>query len=309
VRHAALFILMAIGYAGPCVAQGQLSECGVAISRGSGSEAKFIDCAREGTARYQDRTFAIQDGYRMIGSDFPAMGEHWINISLLFDGEFDPERPEVLNYIVISGEPKLLGVAYAMPLLGGESAPDWPTSGAWHDHYRTLDDETTAPEHHLSGEARNHGRLSMLHAWIWADNPEGVFAADNWSIPYLRLGIPPPDVSPGAAARALSLLSAGAVHFMGSIEGVAAPSPDEKLLIEIALADATAEVDRVIRNRDAAALNVVDTARLSEVWSRLWNAIGNSIDDEALSRFCPESDDREQDNAMSTWAVNCGIGE
>ena len=110
------------------------------------SVAAFIESARAATTKYQDRSVAIADGYRQIGTDFPAMGEHWINIGLLFDGKFDPAHPEVLTYVIVSGKPRLLGVAYVLPLLPGEFAPDWPASKeAWHDHFRTLEDETVQP--------------------------------------------------------------------------------------------------------------------------------------------------------------------
>ena len=55
----------------------------------------FIESARLATAKYQDRSVAIGEGYRQIGSDFPAMGEHWINIGLLFDGKIDAAHPEM----------------------------------------------------------------------------------------------------------------------------------------------------------------------------------------------------------------------
>src|SRR5215469_592983 len=103
----------------------------------------FQECARAATRKYQDQKIAILDGYQRIGRDFPAMGEHWINTALLFDGKLDVARPEVLSYINVSGHPRLLGVAYALPLLKGETPPAWPSGlSAWHDHFRTLDDET-----------------------------------------------------------------------------------------------------------------------------------------------------------------------
>src|SRR5215207_5997704 len=85
------------------------------------SVAAFVDCARTGTERYRDHASAIADGYRPVGSDFPAMGQHWIRITSLFDGRFDAAKPEVLNYVTVNGRPQLLGVGYAVPLLDGET--------------------------------------------------------------------------------------------------------------------------------------------------------------------------------------------
>ena len=62
------------------------------------SPAAFVEKARQATSKYQDQSVAILDGYRRIGRDFPAMGEHWIKIGLLFDGKFDAAHPEMLAY-------------------------------------------------------------------------------------------------------------------------------------------------------------------------------------------------------------------
>ena len=271
MKRAFLFILIAFGYSDAGTARVAVAECGSSVFSGAGSEAGFIECALAGTSRYHDRAAAILDGYRMIGSDFPSMGEHWINISLLFDGELDPERPEVLSYVVVSGKPRLLGVAYALPLLAGESAPEWPAGGAWHDHYRTLDDETRLPQHDTPGVRPNLARIAMMHAWIWSENPNGTFAADNWAIPYLRLDIPPPDGAPEAAAKAVSLLSGGADYFMASLDQMLSQS--ERQRVELALAHAESEVELLIRRRGAFSLTPRDAADLSEVWFRLWNTI------------------------------------
>src|SRR5205823_815673 len=148
------------------------------------SAAAFLERARAATGKYQDRAVAILDGYRQIGGDFPAMGEHWINVGLLYDGKIEPEHPEFLTYAVINGEPRLLGLAYALPLLSGESVPDWPAGiEAWHDHFRTIEDETLFPQHHSFGAAGDAPRLAMLHVWTWLANPAGIWAPDNWAIP------------------------------------------------------------------------------------------------------------------------------
>lgn len=133
----------------------------LAVSRAASAqdEVAFLERARAATEKYRDQAAAVLDGYRRIGSDFPAMGEHWIRINLLFDGKIDAERPELLTYIPDSGKPRLLGVVYAVPLLPGESSPDFPAGrNAWHDHFRTLEDETVLPHHHFSGSAGDEAR-------------------------------------------------------------------------------------------------------------------------------------------------------
>ena len=52
----------------------------------SSAAQRFVDLVRVATDRYHDRARAVADGYRLIGRDFPGMGEHWVNVGLLFDG-------------------------------------------------------------------------------------------------------------------------------------------------------------------------------------------------------------------------------
>jgi hypothetical protein len=254
----------------------------LATPQGDGSEADFIEAARAATAKYQDRSVAIADGYRQIGSDFPAMGEHWINIGLLFDRKVDPARPEVLTYVVISGKPQLLGVAYVLPLLPGESAPDWPVSKEnWHDHFRTLEDETLLPQHHAAGHAGDGPRLTMLHAWIWLANPAGMFAADNWALPYFRLGIKPAQDAPDTAARALSLVSGGAEYFSASVKAAVPLSSTERKKVDAAFARSLVAVEALLRGPFIAALTPSDLESLSAVWTRLWKELDSSVSGKA----------------------------
>jgi hypothetical protein len=242
------------------------------------SEAAFVESARAATAKYQDRSVAIADGYRQIGTDFPAMGEHWINIGLLFDGKFDPAHPEVLTYVVVSGKPRLLGVAYVLPLLKGESAPDWPVSkDKWHDHFRTIEEETALPEHHAAGHAGDAPRLTMLHAWIWLSNPAGMFEADNWAIPYLRLGIEPPQNAPETAAKALALASGGAEYFSASVRAAAPLARGESKKVDAAFARARAAVEALLRGPSLTTPTPPDPENLSAVWAKLWKEIDASV--------------------------------
>jgi hypothetical protein len=227
----------------------------------------FIERARTGTEKYQDQSAAILDGYRRIGRDFPAMGVHWIRIDLLFDGHIQPERPEFLTYIVVSGTPKLLGAAYALPLLPGEQPPDLPAGNdAWHDHFNTIEDETLLPRHHLSGSVEDRARLAMLHVWVWSPNPDGTFAADNWAIPYLRLGMTPPANAPRSAALALSLLNGGDEYFAAAIEASMSLDPEQRSAINAAFA------------RARSAVAVTAGAAVEEQWSDIWEELMKSIE-------------------------------
>jgi hypothetical protein len=237
------------------------------------SVPRFVECARAGTERYHDRQAAIRDGYRRIGRDFPAMGEHWIRIALVFDSKFDPSRPEVLNYVEIGGKPRLLGVGYAMPLLTGEAAPAGPAGPrAWHDHFRSVDEETVLPDHHTHGSANNGARLAMMHAWIWSPNPEGVFAPDNWAIPFVRHNLIPPAEFPIGAAKALSLLSGGRDYVEASIRAVAGRG-DHQEFARAALDDAVRQVTAIVPRDPQERIDAAMLARLASIWTGLWTAI------------------------------------
>jgi len=242
----------------------------------------FVACARAATDKYHDRSIAILDGYRQIGGDFPAMGEHWMRIGLVFDQRFDPSRPEVLTYVVIDGTPRLVGVAYAMGLLAGEHPPEGPGGAhAWHDHSKSVGQETTQPHHHHGGSAATGSRIAMMHAWIWSPNPDGMFAADNWAIPFLRLGLEPPANAPVDAAKALSLVSGGRNYFENAIADAARLSE---------MADVTRALDRAhaAASRIAAGLNGTlppeSASALAGIWSEMWSTIDAALSAETRQR-------------------------
>lgn len=248
------------------------------------SEQRFVECARAGTARYHDRQTAIRDGYRRIGRDFPAMGEHWIRITLVFDGKFDASRPEVLNYVEVGGKPQLLGVGYAMPLLAGEAAPIGPAGPeAWHDHFRSVDEETVLPDHHTHGGAQDRARLAMMHAWVWSPNPAGMFAADNWAIPFIRHNWAPPAELTLPAAKALSLLS-GRDYVEASILAVVVKE-DQRESVRAALDRAVGHIHAAVPQVGQAKLDAAALKRLSSIWSELWTSIDATVPADARQRL------------------------
>ena len=250
---------------------------------GSMNETTFVECARAGTERYRDRTVAIVDGYRPIGRDFPSMGEHWIRISLLFDGRFEPSRPEVLNYVVVNGTPELAGVGYAVPLLPGETVPDGPAGPhAWHDHSRTIHEETVLPHHHRSGQDGGGARLAMLHAWVWTANPDGMFAADNWAIPLRRSGLTAPSSVPRAAAKAVALATGGRDYFERAVDAAGAA---ERRVAKNAMDDAQRKAQYVVASVGRADISDADLARLALIWNDMWQRIDAAASPEIRQRL------------------------
>jgi hypothetical protein len=184
-------------------------------------QEEFIVSVRAATARYRDQAAAIADGYRRIGPDFPSMGEHWLSIPIVVRGEVDPLHPPILEYVTVNGEPVLAGVAYTHLVRGGPPLTLLPAPpGAWHFHEGTVDEESFILSHANPSAAvpadSGHPRIGVLHAWLWLENPAGLFATDNWALPWHRLGIPPPKwvgaFSPAGLAAALA--SGGVAYFV-----------------------------------------------------------------------------------------------
>jgi hypothetical protein len=256
------------------------ARCDTAMS--SLSRASFVECARAGTERYRDQRVALLDGYRRIGRDFPAMGEHWIRVGLLFDGRIEASHPEVLVYVTIGGTPHLLGVAYAAPLLDGERPPDGPAGrDAWHDHSRTIEDETVLPRHHTSDSAADGARLAMLHAWIWSVNPEGTFAADNWAIPYLRLGLTLDTTFSVSAAKALSLATDGGREYVERAIAATGLQPAEAQRVKGVMDRAQAEATSIAQDVRDAAMGEPQSRSLAAIWTGMWAALDEALGAEA----------------------------
>src|SRR5262245_47169902 len=78
----------------------------------------LIDVVRQSTQRFKDVKAAIDDGYALqfgcvSGGESCAMGMHYVNMSLVADGELDPTRPEIVIYEPTpDGSLKLIGADY-----------------------------------------------------------------------------------------------------------------------------------------------------------------------------------------------------
>ena len=120
---------------------------------------------RAATARYHDVQVAIADGYAPLSPcvalpSGPAMGIHYVNIPKV-DATLNVVEPEVLIYLPDEeGDLKLVAVEFMIPTVFSPSAPQ------------------------LMGQQFHPGPQSTwtLHAWIWRNNPSGMFADFNPSI-------------------------------------------------------------------------------------------------------------------------------
>jgi hypothetical protein len=149
--------------------------------------------AQSANGKYQDVSAAEADGYRVFGPYVAGMGFHYVNTRLARAG-FDPERPPILLYEkdadAASGL-RLAGVSYTLPAHAGDdeqpvAAPFPRALAAWHKHANIclFADRSIRMKLDDAECSQQGGRFIattdwMLHAWIWKDNPAGVFSPTN----------------------------------------------------------------------------------------------------------------------------------
>jgi hypothetical protein len=117
--------------------------------------------AMSSAARYHDVRKALADGYQDIGVVLPNMGRHFLKDGLL-DARFEADRPELLVYTPDSTV--LVALEYAVPIALSPSAPEGFQGSA--DQW-----------------VQFGGTLWTLHAWVWKDNPDGLFNPTNERVP------------------------------------------------------------------------------------------------------------------------------
>ena len=136
-------------------------------------------------------------------------------------GDIDPLRPPILEYITVNGRPVLAGVAYAKLAYGAPPVTIIPAPrSAWHYHAGSVDEESFIASHAAGGasDSTRGPRIAVLHAWLWVDNPAGLFATDNWRLPWRRLEMPSPDDRPGPDSLTLmAALAAGGEHYFTTL--------------------------------------------------------------------------------------------
>jgi hypothetical protein len=143
-----------------------------------------LDALRQSLSKYHDVYTAVREGYfstvgcvhysgdKMEGHvDYPkgAMGIHFINPTLIGPTP-DPLRPPILIYEPSGGKLNLVAVEWFVPLAPGIKRPalfDQPFLGPMEGHYPILPKEFVHYD---------------LHAWLFKENPHGVFAPTNPSV-------------------------------------------------------------------------------------------------------------------------------
>jgi hypothetical protein len=143
------------------IKEGSYLNDGEYLSKFGEELRRELALVKSATARYQNIDNAIEDGYVDIDLYIPNMGWHFLKGDLV-DETFEVEKPELLVYAdnPIGGY-RLVAVEYAVPVALSSNAPEGFTGeeDAW-----------------VINQAFG---LWTLHAWVWYNNPDGMFNPTN----------------------------------------------------------------------------------------------------------------------------------
>jgi hypothetical protein len=162
------------------LAQIMLASVAAGTAYAADPDPAQIDAMRKELSKYEDPYVAVRDlylstvgcvhydGMKMEGHmDYPkgGMGVHFVNLTI--QGPPDPMKPNVLIYEPVDGKLKLVAVEWLVPLAAAKERPTMlgqPFQGPMEGH------EPLIPQgfHHYD-----------LHAWLFKDNPEGMFSPTN----------------------------------------------------------------------------------------------------------------------------------
>ena len=254
-------------------------------ARSATTTEQFIARARTGTARYRSQDAAITDGYKPVGVEFPAMGQHWVHLGRVLEDSLIPERPSVLIYATIGGEPRLAGVAYTDLLDEGDAPPSFLAPGGWHEHNGSVADESLPFAHESArrpsaagSAAESEMRLAVLHAWLWTTNPASVFVTDNWALPSLRLGVPVAASVPRDALQALALADDEDGYLLLTLRTALGLTTAEEAAASNVLSAAKSRAEHEqAAARKARRLTPETTARLVSLWASTWSELERAL--------------------------------
>ena len=142
--------------------------------------AAELDAIREALAKYKDPYVAVRDlylstvgcvhydGMKMPGHmEYPkgGMGIHFVNLTV--QGPLDPKKPNVLIYEPVGDKLELVAAEWLVPVTVAKERPvlfGQPFQGPMEGH------EPLIPQGFVHYD---------LHAWLFKDNPNGMFSPTN----------------------------------------------------------------------------------------------------------------------------------
>ena len=159
-----------------------LAYSGFPVGQAAADDSKVqIDALRKSLEKYQDYKVAVRDRYlstvacvhyggEKIADHMEyakgAMGVHFVNLTV--NGPPDPTKPNVLIYEPVGGKLQLVAAEWLVPLTPDTKARPTlfgqPFLGPMEGH------EPLIPKEFVHYD---------LHAWLFKDNPLGMFAPTN----------------------------------------------------------------------------------------------------------------------------------
>jgi len=258
-----------------------------------------VEAVRAATERYRDHANAVRDGYKRFGVEGPVMGEHWYREDLV-RRPLDLSRPSTLQYATLGGRRVLVGVAYTVYRRPDQAVPEGFAGAA--DHWHTHDVAKMARafvadrpllrwvvnrriERGKLGAGDGKTLLTMVHAWVWLDNPDGLFAQQHRALPYLRAGLPAAWAQGTGvdAAQGVALLAPGACPpEVSRTDRMARLDRRQERELTAACEGASAAVRSALsRDRSAATVN----AAAAEAWTGFQAAQARILTREQVARL------------------------
>ncbi len=172
---------------------GDSEKLGIDLEKAGQSTGQLVITLRASMGMYRNSPPPgyVPDPYCVSGDERGAVGIHFVNLGLAFDGILDPANPEVLYYEPLrGGRIRLIGAEYVYidPDFGLPVTPQ--NVGGHLLHY------IFAPNRFGIGVD-----WLRLNVWAWKRNPNGTFASDNPRVscehydPDLHPQPPPPSPS------------------------------------------------------------------------------------------------------------------
>jgi len=179
----------------PIIAAAILLACASQTLSASAADDPYaaqIETLRKSLEKYQDYKVAVRDLYlSTVGCvhysgekvdglmEYPkgAMGVHFVNVTI--SGPPDPMKPNVLIYEPTKKGLKLVGVEWLVPLTPDVKAPPklfgQTFMGPMEGHYPLIPREFVHYD---------------LHAWLFRDNPNGMFSPTNPNVKCSKADFP-----------------------------------------------------------------------------------------------------------------------
>ncbi|MFI5310412.1 MAG: hypothetical protein ACHQQ3_04200 [Gemmatimonadales bacterium] len=131
----------------------------------------------------------------------PMQGQHWLSIGRIIANQpVDLAHPTFVMYLPVRDSLIPVGVAYSRRIGGNLPAPTdlVGTAAEWHNHVfcRGVPGEGQVLADGIE-DCRQRGgnptpnQITMVHTWT-IPNPDGPYAHDNPSLPYIATGLKPP---------------------------------------------------------------------------------------------------------------------